>query len=94
MPPRQAICDRRHHAREIRAIPRERLDLLKLPKAIRDPINGLVRAFNAASTREGIESEGAMQIALILALENAMRGAEDGLHIDAVHRLGRLSGRR
>lgn len=54
-------------------MPQERLNLLKLPKAIRDPVNDLVRALNAASTREDIEREGALEIALILGLENARR---------------------
>jgi hypothetical protein len=54
-------------------MPQERLDLLKLPKPIRGPINDLVRALNAASTREDIEREGALEIALILGLETAKR---------------------
>lgn len=54
-------------------MPQERLDLLKLPKPIRGPIDDLVRALNAASTREDIEREGALEIALILGLETAKR---------------------
>jgi hypothetical protein len=54
-------------------MPQERLDMLKLPKPIRGPINDLVRALNAASTREDIEREGALEIALILGLETAKR---------------------
>lgn len=51
----------------------ERLDLLKLPKPIRGPINDLARALNAASTKEDIEREGSLEIALILELETARR---------------------
>jgi len=54
-------------------MPQERLDLLKLPKPVRGPINDLVRALNAASTREDIEREGTLEIALILGLETAKR---------------------
>lgn len=54
-------------------MPQERIDLLKLPKPIRGPINDLVRSLNAASTREDIEREGAFEIALILGLETAKR---------------------
>jgi hypothetical protein len=54
-------------------MPQERLDMLKLPKPIRGPINDLVRALNAASTREDIEREGALEIAMILGLETAKR---------------------
>lgn len=51
----------------------ERLDLLKLPKPVRNQIDDLVRALNAASTREDVEREGEMQIALIGALESARK---------------------
>ncbi len=54
-------------------MPQERLDLLKLPKPVRGPINDLVRALNAASTRTDVEREGALEIALILGLETAKR---------------------
>ncbi|WP_213880568.1 hypothetical protein [Pseudomonas sp. dw_358] len=54
-------------------MPQERLDLLKLPKPVRGPINDLVRALNAASTRADIEREGEMQIAVILELEKTRR---------------------
>lgn len=54
-------------------MPQERLDLLRLPKAIRDPVDKLVRSLDAASTREDIEREGAMQISFILGLETARR---------------------
>lgn len=54
-------------------MPQERLDLLKLPKPVRGPINDLVRALNAASTRADVEREGALEIALILGLETAKR---------------------
>lgn len=54
-------------------MPQERLDLLRLPKPIRGPINDLVRSLNAASTRADIEAEGALQIAFILGLETAKR---------------------
>lgn len=51
----------------------ERLDLLKLPKPVRNQIDDLVRALNAASTREDVEREGEMQIALIGALESSRK---------------------
>jgi hypothetical protein len=51
----------------------EQLDLLKLPKPVRNQIDDLVRALNAASTREDVEREGEMQIALIGALESARK---------------------
>lgn len=54
-------------------MPQERLDLLRLPKPIRGPVNDLVRSLNAASTRADIEAEGALQIAFILGLETAKR---------------------
>ncbi|MFK3971228.1 hypothetical protein ACI2KS_10925 [Pseudomonas sp. NPDC087358] len=54
-------------------MPQQKIDLLKLPKSIRDPVNDLVRALNAASTRADVEREGAMQISFILGLETAKR---------------------
>jgi hypothetical protein len=51
----------------------EQLDLLKLPKPVRNQIDDLVRALNAASTRQDVEREGEMQIALIAALESARK---------------------
>ncbi|WP_191489733.1 hypothetical protein [Pseudomonas sp. FEN] len=54
-------------------MPQERLDLLRLPKPIRDPISDLVRAFNAASTIADVEAERAMQIEWIGGLESAKR---------------------
>jgi hypothetical protein len=51
----------------------EQLDQLKLPKPVRNQIDDLVRALNAASTREDVEREGEMQIALIGALESARK---------------------
>lgn len=47
----------------------EKLDLLNLPKPIRGTINGFFRALNAASTKEAIEREGALEIALFLGRE-------------------------
>jgi hypothetical protein len=54
-------------------MPQERLDLLKLPKPIRGPIDKLVRSLDAASTREDLESEAASQISFILELEKTRR---------------------
>lgn len=54
-------------------MPQERLDLLKLPKAIRGPIDKLVRSLDAASTREDLESEAALQISFIHELEKTRR---------------------
>lgn len=51
----------------------DQLDQLKLPKPVRYQIDDLVRALNAASTREDVEREGEMQIALIGALESARK---------------------
>jgi hypothetical protein len=51
----------------------EQLDLLKLPKPVRNQIDDLVRALNAASTRADVEREGEMQIALIGSLESARK---------------------
>ncbi|NWB32049.1 hypothetical protein [Pseudomonas gingeri] len=59
-------------------MPQERLDLLRLPKPIRDPINDLVSALNATSTVADVEAERAIQITLIGGLESArcLRPAE------------------
>lgn len=54
-------------------MPQERLDLLKLPRDVRVQINGLVRALNAADSREDVEREGALEIAMILGLEQARK---------------------
>ncbi|MBD8730352.1 hypothetical protein [Pseudomonas sp. CFBP 13710] len=54
-------------------MPQERLDLLKLPKDVRGSVNGLVRALNAASTKADVEREGALEIALILGLEQSRK---------------------
>lgn len=54
-------------------MPQERIEALRLHKSIQGPVNDLVRALNAASTREDIEREGAMEIAFILGLETARR---------------------
>lgn len=54
-------------------MPQERIDSLRLPKAIQGPVNDLVRALSAASTREDIEREGEMEIAFILGLETTKR---------------------
>ncbi|RZA28559.1 MAG: hypothetical protein EOP02_07020, partial [Proteobacteria bacterium] len=48
-------------------------DLLKLPKDVRGSINDLVRALNAASTKADVEREGALEIALILGLEQSRK---------------------
>ncbi|WP_407314957.1 hypothetical protein [Pseudomonas sp. nanlin1] len=50
-------------------MPQQRLDLLKLAKPVRDPIQKLVRSLEAASTREAIESEGAIALSFIGELE-------------------------
>lgn len=49
------------------------MDLSRLPKPIRGEINDLMRALNAASTREDIEREGALEIDLIRGLETTKR---------------------
>ena len=51
----------------------ERLDLLKLAKPVRNQIDDLVRALNAASTRADLEREAEMQIALIGELESGRK---------------------
>ncbi|WP_296254895.1 MULTISPECIES: hypothetical protein [unclassified Pseudomonas] len=54
-------------------MPQERIESLRLPKAVQGPINDLVRALSAATTREDIEREGEMEIAFILGLETSKR---------------------
>lgn len=54
-------------------MPQEKLDLLRLPKAVRGPIDKLVRSLDAASTRADLESEAEMQIAFIHELETSRR---------------------
>jgi hypothetical protein len=54
-------------------MPQERIAALKLPKPIQGLVNDLVRALNAASTKEDIEREGEMEIAFITGLETARR---------------------
>ncbi|MGH8418058.1 MAG: hypothetical protein ACRER8_12375 [Pseudomonas sp.] len=54
-------------------MPQERIDSLRLPKAVQGPVNDLVRALSAASTREDVEREGEMEIAFILGLETTKR---------------------
>lgn len=54
-------------------MPQERLDLLRLPKPVRDPVSDLVRALNAASTVADVEAERVIQIELIGGLESAKR---------------------
>lgn len=52
-------------------MPHERVEALRLPKSIKAEIDDLIRALNAASDRQAIEREGAMEIAFILGLEKA-----------------------
>ncbi|SEQ15174.1 hypothetical protein SAMN03159444_01184 [Pseudomonas sp. NFACC02] len=54
-------------------MPQERIEALRLHRSIQGPVNDLVRALNAASTREDVEREGAMEIAFILGLETSRR---------------------
>jgi hypothetical protein len=54
-------------------MPQEKIDLLNIPKAFRDPLQKLVRSLRAASTREEIEREGAMELSFILGLESTKR---------------------
>lgn len=54
-------------------MPQEKLDLLRLQKPIRDEMNDLLRALNAASTRADLEAERAIQIELIQGLESTRR---------------------
>ena len=54
-------------------MPQQKLDLLNLPKPLRGPISDLVRALNAASTREDIEREAALQISFIHELESGKK---------------------
>ena len=54
-------------------MPQEKLDLLRLQKPIRDEMNDLLRALNAASTREDLEAERALQIESIQTLESTRK---------------------
>ena len=54
-------------------MPQERIAALRLPKPIQGPIDDLVRALNAATTKEDLEREGAMEISFILGLETTKR---------------------
>ena len=54
-------------------MPQERIAALRLPKPIQGPIDDLVRALNAATTKEDLEREGAMEISFILSLETSKR---------------------
>lgn len=54
-------------------MPQEKLDLLRLQKPIRDEMNDLLRALNAASTRADIEAERDIQIESIQSLQNTKR---------------------
>jgi hypothetical protein len=60
-------------------MPQERIEALRLSKPIQGPVNDLVRALNAASTKEDIEREGEMQIAFIMATF-ARLGHRSSLH--------------
>jgi hypothetical protein len=51
----------------------ERLDSLKLPRAVQGPVSDLVRALNAASTRADVEAEAALQIDYIHGLETTRK---------------------
>lgn len=55
----------------------EQLDALRLPKPVRNQIDDLVRALNAASTRVDVEREGEMQIELIHELQKAKKLRKD-----------------
>jgi len=54
-------------------MPQEKLDLLRLQKPIRDDMNDLLRALNAASTRVDLEAERALQIEQIQSLESSKK---------------------
>ena len=54
-------------------MPQERLEALRLPKALQGEIDDLVRALGAAHDKVSIEREGEMQIAFILGLEKTKR---------------------
>ncbi|MCS3471103.1 Tfp pilus assembly protein PilO [Pseudomonas sp. JUb42] len=54
-------------------MPQEKLDLLRLQKPIRDEMNDLLRALNAASTRKDLEAERALQIESIQTLESTRK---------------------
>lgn len=51
----------------------EQTAALRLPKAVQESIDDLVRALAAATTREDLERERAMQLGFILGLETAKR---------------------
>lgn len=54
-------------------MPQEKLDLLRLQKPIRDAMNDLLRALNAASSRTDLEAERALQIEQIQSLESSKK---------------------
>ncbi len=54
-------------------MPQERIAALRLPKPIQGAIDDLVRALNAATTKEDLEREAAMEISFILSLETSKR---------------------
>lgn len=54
-------------------MPQEKLDLLRLQKPIRDAMNDLLRALNAASSRADLEAERALQIEQIQSLESSKK---------------------
>jgi hypothetical protein len=54
-------------------MPQERIAALRLPKPIQGSIDDLVRALNAATTKEELEREAAMEISFILGLETSKR---------------------
>jgi len=54
-------------------MPQEKIDQLRLQKPVRDEMNDLLRALNAASTREGLEAERAVQIEVIQGLESTRK---------------------
>lgn len=54
-------------------MPQEKLDLLRLQKPVRDEMNDLLRALNAASTRADVEAERDIQIESIQGLQNTKR---------------------
>ncbi|MBC3956167.1 MULTISPECIES: hypothetical protein [Pseudomonas] len=54
-------------------MPQEKLDLLRLQKPIRDEMNDLLRALNAASTPADLEAERAIQIEVIQNLESSRK---------------------
>jgi hypothetical protein len=54
-------------------MPQERIAALRLPKPIQGSIDDLVRALTAATTKEELEREAAMEISFILGLETSKR---------------------